>query len=111
MPNLIPTNHALLLASELEKRGVQVLLEHWDGHKHMDMFIPGVNICLEIDGLKHYVNPSQIISDLHRDYYSNREEIFTKHIPNELIDTHVEEIADAIKTVVDMETARLHTRA
>ena len=100
MPKLQPTRHTLMLADELEKLGVHVKLEHWDGHKHIDIFIPEAKISLEIDGLRHYTNPQQIIADFHRDYFSNKGEIFVKHIPNELIETHVKEIATAIATVV-----------
>lgn len=36
-------------------------------------------------------------------YYSNKEGVFTKHIPNELIESHLHQIADAIEEVVKME--------
>jgi very-short-patch-repair endonuclease len=105
MPKLQPTRHTLMLAEELEKRGVHLKLEHWDGHKHIDIFIPEAKISLEIDGLRHYTNPTQIIADFHRDYFSNKADIFVKHIPNDLIETHVIQIAEAITKVVGLKVA------
>ena len=49
--------------------------------------------------MHHITRPDRIISDFNRDYFSFKEGFFTKHITNEAIDTHLEEIADAIATV------------
>ena len=46
------------------------------------------------------MKPEQLISDFERDYYSFKEDFFTKHIPNEAIDTHCEQIVVAIAKVV-----------
>lgn len=43
--------------------------------------------------------PKENHFDLNRDYFSFKEGFFTKHITNEAIDTHLEEIADAIAHV------------
>ena len=94
------TKQTTLLAIALEERGIRVKLEHWDGHKHVDIFIPAVGMYIEVDGMPHYTSPKQIIQDLQRDHFSNDDGFFTKHIPNELIETHLKEIADAIETVV-----------
>jgi glycerate-2-kinase len=42
-----------------------------------------------------------IVSDFERDYYSAQEGFFTKHITNEEIDLHCDEIAKAISKIVD----------
>lgn len=89
-----------LLIGALEQRGITVQSEHWDGHKHIDIFIPAVGMYIEVDGLPHYTNSRQIIADLQRDHFSDAEGFVTKHIPNELIDTHLEEVADAIARIV-----------
>ena len=101
MPKNLPTKHAQLLIEALEKRGIKVESEHWDGHKHVDIFVPAINMYIEVDGAPHYLNPEQIIRDFQRDFFSSEEGFFTKHIPNELIDTHLDTMADAIKKVVD----------
>jgi len=99
MPKFAPTIYALKLAEALKHRGIHSDVEHWDGHKHIDVYVkdPGINI--ELDGLQHYTNPTQIIADFHRNYFSDQEKHYTLRIPNELIETHLDEIADAIKKV------------
>ena len=101
MPNVTPTKQVLLLAEALTKRGVEFKLEHWDGHKHIDIYIPKDNLYIEIDGLQHYTDHARMISDFNRDYFSFKDGYFTKRITNQLIDEHVEEIADAIATVAE----------
>lgn len=82
-----PTSQALKLKSELEKRGVRVLVEVNDsGHKHIDLAIPDARINIEVDGRQHYENPFQIMSDLKRSHYSDEKGYDTIHIPNIFID-------------------------
>ena len=69
MPNNTPTKHVLMLADALIKRGVVIELEHWDGHKHVDIFIPKDNLYIEVDGMHHITRPDIIISDFNRDYF------------------------------------------
>lgn len=99
MPNIEPTKQVLMLADALRQRGVTLETEHWDGHKHVDIYIPKDNIYIEVDGLSHSTNVKQIIADFNRDYFSFKESFFTKHITNELIENHLDEIADAITEV------------
>lgn len=99
MPNIKPTKYVLMLADALKQRGVILEVEKWDGHKHVDIYIPNDNLYIEVDGLPHSTNVKQIIADLNRDYFSFKDGFFTKHITNELIENHLDEIADAIATV------------
>lgn len=105
MPNITPTKQALALANALKKRGLEVLTEYWDGYKHVDLFIPSAKLYIEIDGLQHYTDPKQFKADLDRDHYSDDDKFFTKHISNQLIDSHLEEIADAITKVASIQKA------
>ena len=100
MQNNIPTKQALNLITALKKRGIEIKSEYSDGHKHVDLYIPEAKIYIEIDGLQHYTDPKLFVADLFRDHYSNNDKIFTKHISNQLIETHLEEIADAIAQIV-----------
>lgn len=100
MPNITPTKHTMLLVDALRKRGIELETEHWDGHKHIDIYIPQDKIYIEIDGEPHYTRPQTIISDFNRDYFSFKDGFFTKHITNEAIETHLEEIVDAVCEVV-----------
>ena len=99
MPNIKPTKQVIMLADALRKRDVVLETEHWDGHKHVDIYIPNDNLYIEVDGVPHYTDVKQIISDFNRDYFSFKNNFFTKHISNELIENHLEEIADAIAKV------------
>ncbi len=96
MPNIIPTAHCQKLIDALLQRGVELKPEYWDGHKHVDIYIPKDSIYIEVDGVHHVTDPKTIISDLNRDYYSFKDKFFTKHITNEAIDTNLDEIAEAI---------------
>jgi len=101
MPKLESTKETLALAKALQVRGVEIKLEHWDGHKHVDIFIPRARIYLEIDGVPHYTEPDRLVADFNRDFYSFKEGYFTKHITNEAINSHLDKIADAITAVTD----------
>lgn len=101
MPKIEPTKQALMLAKALEKRGIRAELEHWDGHKHVDLFVPENGMYIEIEGLQHFTDAHQIVADFKRDYYSNKEDHFTLRITNQLMETHLENIADAIFQVVN----------
>ena len=95
-----PTKQALALIRSLEEKGITIIPEYNDGHKTVDIFIPAVGLYIEIDGLHHYTEPKQIISDLQRDHFSDDEGFLTKHIPNQLIETHLEEVSKAISIIV-----------
>lgn len=99
MSNNIPTEHEIKLTEALRNRGVELEVHHGDGHKHVDIYIPKDNLYIEVDGMHHITRPDRIISDFNRDYFSFKEGFFTKHITNEAIDTHLDEIADAIAKV------------
>lgn len=99
MPNNKPTKHVIMLAEALRGRGVKLELEHYDGYKHVDIYIPKDNLYIEVDGMHHITRPNRIISDFNRDYFSFKDGFFTKHITNEAIETHLNEIADAIAIV------------
>ena len=99
MLNIKPTKQVMMLADALKQRGVILEIEKWDGHKHIDIYIPNDNLYIEVDGLQHSTNVKQIISDFNRDYFSFKGGFFTKRITNELIENHLDKIADAIATV------------
>ena len=101
MSNITPTKQTIALIEALQKRGIELMIEHWDGHKHIDIYIPKDNLYIEVDGLSHHTNPEQIIADFNRDYFSFKNGFFTKHITNESIEIHLEEIADAIAHVAN----------
>lgn len=96
-----PTENALLLNDALNKVGIETVLEHWDGHKHIDIFIPKGKIYIEIDGPQHYTSPRQIVSDFHRDHYSDDDGFHTMHIPNDIVQKQSMKIARAMKKILN----------
>lgn len=100
MPNITPTKQTNILNEALKKRGIETKTEHWDGHKHIDIAILESKIYIEIDGLHHFTKPEQIKADFKRSHFSDKADFDTIHIPNPLIETHLEEIADALAEVI-----------
>ncbi len=94
------TPEAKLLFEALNQKGLPVIQEYWDQHKHIDLAIPSVHIFIEIDVLYHYVNPKQIEADFNRTRYSNGDNFDTIHIPNHVVKNHLDEVAEAIARVV-----------
>jgi len=97
----IPTKQVHALVNALIKRGVRVETEHSDGHKRVDVYLPDNGMYIEIEGLQHFTSPDQILADLKRDYYSDKENHLTFRVTNQLIETHLDEIADAIAKLGD----------
>jgi very-short-patch-repair endonuclease len=92
----IPTKEAVALKDALKIRGIRVYIEVSDGYKHIDLAIPRAKLNIEVDGIQHLTNPYQILADLNRGYYSNKRGFNTLHIPNEMIHSHLEKIAEAL---------------
>lgn len=91
--------HAKKLYRILKERGIACWLEHWDEYKHVDMCLPDAKLYIEVDGPEHYLNAKQIIADIKRDRYSEKEGFDTFRVNNEMIDEHLDELADAIEVV------------
>ena len=100
MSNIRPTKEALLLNEELNKAGILTELEHWDGHKHVDIYVPSGKLYIEIDGLSHYTNVNQISSDFRRDHYSEVEGFKTFRIPSMVVSMKLKELTAAILEIL-----------
>lgn len=96
MGNINPTDEEKILTKELNDLGIETRSQHWDGHKHVDIFIPAGKIYIEIDGPQHYTSVKQILSDFQRDHYSDDDGFHTLRIPSEAIHEHSKTIAKAI---------------
>lgn len=95
-----PSSSALMLNEALNAVGVETELEHFDGHKHVDIFIPKGKIYIEVDGVNHYTNHIQMVGDFKRNEYSTKDGFHTIHIPNEVVEKQAIKIARAIKKIV-----------
>lgn len=103
-----PTKEASDLKEALEKKGVRVLVEVHDGHKHIDLAIPKAKINVEIDGIQHLTDPNQIVADLSRGYYSHKNGYDTMHIPNEMVRLHKNEISLALAEASKIRERKIH---
>lgn len=92
----IPTPETVALKEALEKLGIEVKLEVFDGFKHIDIEISKAKLDVEVDGVYHLTNPNQILADLNRSYYSHKDGFNTIHIPNEIVRKYLKEISEGL---------------
>jgi len=105
-----PTKETLDLKNALEKLGVEVRIEVFDGHKHIDLEITKAKLDVEIDGIHHLINPHQILADLNRGYYSHKDGFNTMHIPNEMVRKHLKDISGALAEASKIREQKIHLR-
>jgi len=105
-----PTYYARKLAETLRNKGIDTELEYDDGHKSVDIFIPEVNLEIEVDGSQHYTDSMQAFTDLMRTKYSMLKGKETIRIPNTLIYNYLPQIADLIEEIVKDRINRNITR-
>lgn len=96
------TKEECMLKTALEKKGVKVIMEHNDGFKRIDLYLPDAKLNIEVDGLQHLTDPTQILRDLHRQYYAEKSGHHTLHIPNIAIRHYLDQIVSALVEVVIM---------
>ena len=87
------------LHSALVQRGLKAEIEKWDGHKHIDIAIVKAKLNIEVDGLRHFTDPVQIETDFKRAWHSEEKGYDTIHIPNLVLEHHLDEVADALVKV------------
>lgn len=88
------------LFDKLIEQGIFAELEYWDGHKHIDIHIPSAKLYIEVDGVQHFTNPTQIASDFLRDHYSDDNGYDTFRIPNQIVRDKMDTIVKAILKIV-----------
>lgn len=95
------SHQAKSLYEALCKRGVDAILEHSDGHKTVDIAILSAHMYIEVDGIQHFTDPVQIMRDFNRNHFSDGDDFRTFYVTNQIIETHLNEVADAIVAVVE----------
>jgi hypothetical protein len=103
----VSTFSAISLYFALKQRGVPAQLEKFDGYKHIDIAIPEARVNIEVDGGHHNYNNRQALSDLKRTYHSFLKGYLTLRIPNSLIEFNLEETADYISEMLEINKERL----
>lgn len=92
-----PTKHAADLHAALVQVGVEAHLEHFDGHKCVDIYVPKAKLYIEVDGRHHYTSAIQIQTDFERDHRSDDRGFHTMHIANHTVEKEAIKIARAIQ--------------
>ena len=98
------TPEAKQLFDELSENGLFAELEHWDGHKHVDIHIPLAKLYIEVDGMQHFTNSNQIASDFLRDHHSGVAGYSTFRVPNVILREKKGTIVKAILKIVEERT-------
>ena len=104
----LSTPEARLLHKALRIRGVPAILELNDGYKTIDIAIPEAKFNIEIDGMHHNFDSKQALQDLKRTYHSFRKGYFTLRVPNSVIKTNINDIADMIVEMLNERNEQLN---
>jgi len=94
-----PTPQEKRLYDALIARGVQATLGHWDNHKTIDIAILPAHIFIEVDGMRHFTDPDQIMRDFKRSHFSDGDDFHTYYVTNQIIDKYCDKVADALAEV------------
>jgi peptide-methionine (R)-S-oxide reductase len=93
------TPYAQRLKKYLQKLGLKVEEEVYDGHKHIDLSIDSAKLDIEVDGVHHLTDAQQIITDFKRSDYSREDGYETIHVHNVDLKHDATAIASAIAEV------------
>jgi very-short-patch-repair endonuclease len=104
VPKRISTPNEINLYNALSRRSIKAELQHWDGHKHVDLAIIDPRIYIEVDEIQHFTDPHQIISDFERSHYSDVEGYHTFFVTDQILEDNekLNQVADALAKVVAM---------
>lgn len=95
-----PTRTEKMLYDALIKRGVKAELGYSDGFKTVDIAVLSAHLYIEVDDLRHFTDPDQILRDFNRNHFSDGDDYRTFYVTNQIIDKYVDKVADALTEVV-----------
>ena len=67
------TYYAKNLKWLLQKLGLRVEEEVYDGYKHIDLSIDSAKLDIEVDGVQHLTDAEQILTDIKRSKFSRED--------------------------------------
>jgi very-short-patch-repair endonuclease len=94
------TKHEQLLFDALVSRGIDAKLGYWDGHKTVDIVILSAHLFIEVDDLRHFTDPDQIMRDLKRSHFSDGDDFNTFYVTNQILEKYLDKVADALAEIV-----------
>jgi very-short-patch-repair endonuclease len=95
------TPQALKLFNALKEKGIDSQIQYNDGHKTVDIAVLKAKLFIEVDGIQHFTNSEQIKRDFKRSHYSDGDDYSTFYVTNQIIDTHLDEVVDALVEVIN----------
>lgn len=95
-----PTEQETKLYNALIERGIKATANYNDGHKTVDIAVLNAKLYIEIDGIQHFTDSEQIKRDFKRYHFSDGDDYATFYVTNQIVDTHLEDIADALQKVI-----------
>ena len=95
-----PTQHEKLLYEALRNKGINAELGYWDGHKTVDIAILPAHLFIEVDDLRHFTDPEQIMRDFKRSHYSDGDDFSTFYVTNQIIDKYLDQVVQSLVKVV-----------
>jgi len=96
-----PTPYTKKIYLDLKRRGFRVVIEHFDGHKSVDIVAKDAMVHIEVDGSQHNINGELAIRDLWRTYYSYIDGYFTLRIPNSAVYNDLEQTSRAVSKILE----------
>ena len=97
---------SLLCNLEYGKKAVICKWQKYDGYKTVDICIEKSKLYIEVDGKHHQEDAEQVVGDLWRDYYSNKNGYLTLHVPNRVFSS-----TDDFQNVTNVIRQIAHKRA
>lgn len=95
-----PTEQEDKLYCALISRGIKAIPHYSDGHKTVDIAILDARLFIEVDGLQHFTNSEQIMSDFKRYHYSDEDDFSTFYVTNQIIDEFLDDVVNALVKVI-----------
>ena len=100
------SNQTKKLYEALKSKGIDAQIEYFDGHKTVDIAILDAHIYIEVDGIQHFTNPKQIMSDFKRYHFSDGDDFNTFYVTNQIIDNYLEGVTEALVEVVKVRSGK-----
>lgn len=66
----------------------------------VDIAVLDAKLFIEVDGLQHFTDPTQIIRYFKRSHYSEGDDFSTFYVTNQIIDRCLDQVVDALVEVI-----------
>ncbi len=106
-----PTPEETALKNALKVKGIDVVEQYDDKFKTVDLRVKDARLDIEVDGQQHLTDPNQIVSDLNRGYWSQKNHGYgTIHIPNYSLHKNLPKIAWALSLAIKLRIEKIRSK-